>query len=240
MDSRSERIAHRFELPLLFAALLTIPAIVIEASSDSGDAQVIASVLNWMIWLAFTTEVVVMLSVVPDRRRWARRHPLEIAIVILTPPFGPAALQSARVLRLLRLMALAKLMREVLSPEGLKWAGFLTLLVVLASAGAFAAIEDGHHDDPINLWDGLWWATTTVTTVGYGDLSPATDAGKVIAMVVMVSGIGFVAMLTAAVAERFVRRDVQHVEHSESHGQAAIVARLDDISERLARLEARL
>jgi voltage-gated potassium channel len=48
-------------------------------------------VLNWMIWLAFVAEVVIMLRVVPDRGRWLRDHPLDLAIVIFTPPFLPAA-----------------------------------------------------------------------------------------------------------------------------------------------------
>jgi voltage-gated potassium channel len=137
---------------------------------------------------------------------------LEIAIVVLTPPFGPAALQSARALRLLRLlrpMALGKLMSRVLSPQGLRWAGFLALLIVIAGAGRFTAVEQSHHDPPITVWDGLRWAVTTVTTVGYGDVDVETDVGRVIAMAIMLAGIGFVVMLTAAAAERFVVRGVE-------------------------------
>jgi voltage-gated potassium channel len=197
-------------------------------------------VLNWIIWLAFTAEVVIMLAVVRDRRAWIRAHLLEIAIVLLTPPFGPAGLQSARalrLLRLLRLMALGKLMSRVLSPQGLRWTAFLTLLIVIAGAGGFTAVEQGHHHPPINVWDGLWWAVTTVTTVGYGDVTVQTDAGRVIAMVIMIAGLGFVAMLTAAAAERFVVRDVAQSDHDASAAHADVLARLDEISARLSRLE---
>ena len=182
-----------------------------------------------------------MFSVVPDRRVWMRRHPLEIAIVVLTAPFGPTALQSARalrLLRLLRLLALGKLVGRVLSPRGLRWAGFLTLLIVLAGAAGFTAVEQGHHHPSINFWDGLWWAVTTVTTVGYGDITVKTDAGRVIAMAIMLAGIGFVAMLTAAAAERFVVRDVERSEHDASAAHSELLARLDDIAARLGRLEA--
>jgi len=48
---------------------------------------------NWSIWLAFVAEVVIMLLVVPDRGLWLRDHPLDLAIVVLTPPFVPASLQ---------------------------------------------------------------------------------------------------------------------------------------------------
>lgn len=240
MDERSERIAARLEPPLLLAALLTIPALVIEGSSADSDAQTVASLLNWIIWLAFTSEAVIMLAVVPDRRAWLRGHLLEVAIVVLTPPFGPAALQSARalrLLRLLRLMALAKLMSRVLSPQGLRWAAFLTLLIVIAGAAGFTAVEQDHQDQSFNLWDGLWWAVTTVTTVGYGDVPVSTDVGRVIAMAIMLAGIGFVAMLTAAAAERFVVRDVEQSDHDAAAAHAEVLARLDEITARLARLE---
>lgn len=59
-------------------------------------------------------------------------------------------------------------------------------------------------------WDGIWWAATTVTTVDYGDLQVKTDSGRIIAICIMFVGIGFVALLTAFIADRFIQsqRDV--------------------------------
>ena len=57
----------------------------------------VADVLNWAIWLAFVFEAVVMLRVVPDKKVWLRKHPLEVAIVLVTPPFLPASLEAARI-----------------------------------------------------------------------------------------------------------------------------------------------
>src|SRR5260370_22710064 len=53
--------------------------------------------------------------------------------------------------------------------------------------------------------DALYWALTTMTTVGYGDLSPRTPEGKVVAVIVMLVGIGFIAILTGAIAQAFIR-----------------------------------
>src|SRR3954447_7190422 len=95
---------------MIVAALLVIPAIVLEESSLGGDTgTVIGSILNWIIWLAFLTETVVMLAVVPKKLLWLRRHPLDVAIVVLTPPIVPAGLQSLRVFRLLRVLRLVRL-----------------------------------------------------------------------------------------------------------------------------------
>jgi voltage-gated potassium channel len=94
----SERIAERFERPLLWAAVLTVPVTILQLLPAPDPWRTIADVLNWGIWLAFLAEVVVMLTVVPSRREWVRAHPVEVAIVVLTPPFVSSIVQSARAL----------------------------------------------------------------------------------------------------------------------------------------------
>jgi hypothetical protein len=121
VDERSRQVERRLELPLMIFALLTIPAIALEYADTREPWNSIGIALNWTIWLAFVAEVVIMLRVVPDRRRWLRDHPLDLAIVILTPPFLPPALQAARVFRvllLLRLVRAGTLVRRVFSTEG--------------------------------------------------------------------------------------------------------------------------
>jgi voltage-gated potassium channel len=229
VDERSHEIERRLELPLLAFALLTIPAIALDTPGVGEPWKSIGIALNWAIWLAFVAEVVIMLRVVPDRGRWLRDHPLDLAIVILTPPFLPPALQAARVFRLLRLLRLvraASLARRVFSTEGVRDAAVLTLVAVLGGGAAFAAVEQG-----VSAWDGVWWAITTVTTVGYGDVPVTTDGGRIIGICLMITGIGFVAVLTAAAADRFVRQRRQQ--------ERLIETRLDQIIERLDALEKR-
>jgi len=234
VNERAQAMERRLQWPLLAAALLTIPAIVIEQSNVGEPFDTTAVVLNWTIWTAFLIEIGLMLSVVDDRWRWLRDHPLDVAIVVLTPPFLPAALQATRVfrlLRLVRLMKLAVLSRRLLSTEGVRDAAVFALITILGGGAAFAAVENGHQDHPVSAWDGVWWAITTVTTVGYGDFSPRTLGGRVIAIVVMVVGIGFVAIITAAAAERFMRSREAEAERAE------LRERLDEVLLRLDRIE---
>jgi voltage-gated potassium channel len=76
-------------------------------------------------------------------------------------------------------------------------------LVVVAGA-VQAELNAGEFE---SLWDGIWWAIVTVTTVGYGDLYPTTVSGRIIGIGLMFLGIGFLAVLTATVASQFVKSD---------------------------------
>ncbi len=135
---------------------------------------------------------------------------------------------------------MAKFLRE---PPTVR-AAASTIVAVTGSAvvvgGVLIRIFD--HHEYANVWVGMWWALQTVTTVGYGDVTPAAVAGRVIAAVVMLEGIAFVAILTAAITSAFVARAAKEREADEMRGEAAaeqeIVRRLDDLGLRLEKIEA--
>lgn len=228
MDEGSERIQARFEWPVVFAALLTIPILSIQESGLAQPWEGIGTALNWATWLTFAAEVVVMLWVAPRKRVWLRAHLLDVAITILTPPFAPAAWQAGRAFRLFRLLRLVRVfsVRRLLSLEGIKFAALIAAGTVVIGGAVVASLEQW------TAWDGVWWAVTTVTTVGYGDLKVATDGGRIIAMCIMLVGIGFVALLTAFIADRFIQ------EQREVGGKEdVILGELREIRLRLENLE---
>ena len=247
MEERSKRFERRFELPIVIAALLVIPILVIEQSSPGEPWSTLAVVGNWVVWCMFLAELVVMLAAVPNRSRWLREHPLEVAIVLLTPPFLPASVQMLRVfrlLRVLRLIAAVRYARRLFTLDGLQYGALLALITVLGGGAAFAAVEGSD----VSTWDGVWWALTTMTTVGYGDISPTTDGGRLIAAIVMVVGIGFLTLLIGSVSEKFLTGHLeQEVAEAEAEVEVNVVAAKTEILEevrligtRLKELEARI
>jgi voltage-gated potassium channel len=241
-QERAQRFEQAFEIPMLVAAALVIPLAVLQETSVPHGWKVFGDVLNWTIWSAFLIEALVMLAVVPDRKRWLRQHPLEVAVVVLTPPLLPKALQSLRVLRLLRLirlLALWQIVKRTFTLEGLRYAALATFLILLGGGRAFAAVEKN-----VSIWDGIWWACTTMTTVGYGDIYPHTTAGRIIGIVLMFVGIGFGTVLIAGLAQHFatqkVGEEVKRVEELEVGVEAAerdVLAQLREVRTRLEELE---
>lgn len=101
--------------------------------------------------------------------------------------------------------------RRLTAGDSLRIASILTVTAVCIAGAAQHAFASGEF---ASLWDGVWWAVTTTTTVGYGDLYPTTVQGRVIGILLMFVGIGFLSLLTASVASRFIR-DERSSEHTE-------------------------
>lgn len=123
-------------------------------------------------------------------------------------------------------------MRAVLSSHGLRYLVAGTASLVLSFGAMFALVEAGVG----SFTEGLWWAVVTVTTVGYGDVTPATPLGRLTGATLMLVGVGFAAATTAAVAARFVVEDEEEVME-ETH---EIRERMDTVQEQLERIEAAL
>jgi voltage-gated potassium channel len=119
--------------------------------------------------------------------------------------------------------------RTLFSPDGLRYAAVATGFLVLVGGASFAAVEKEQH---LSAWDGIYWAVSTVTTVGYGDPRVTTDAGRIIAIAVMLVGIGFVAIITGAVAERFMAQS-RAIRREERH----LTEEVAELRERIQRLE---
>lgn len=120
--------------------------------------------------------------------------------------------------------------RRLTSTSAFRLAALATVFLVVV-AGAIQDLVD-HNEFP-SFWEGVWWASATVTTVGYGDVVPHSVFGRVVGIALMLVGIGFLAVLTATIASAFVKSDRQ----DES---SAILDALQRVEAELAELKTRL
>ena len=207
----SGRVHTPLEPVVLVATLCLIPVLIIEADATSRGWQQFAEVANWVIWAIFAIELAAVLIVASRKRAAFRAHWLDVAIVVLTiPPLGQALawLRLARFIRLARFVVIVaralQAERRLTSGDSLRVAALLTVTAIIVGGAAQQAVAAGEFN---SLWDGIWWAVVTVTTVGYGDLYPKSVAGRLVGMGLMFVGIAFLSLLTAAIASRFVREE---------------------------------
>ena len=115
----------------------------------------------------------------------------------------------------------------------------LATAAVVVLSGILMRFVD--HKEYANVWVGMWWAMQTVTTVGYGDVTPAAVSGRIVATIVMLQGIAFLAIVTAAITSTFVARASKAFQADREEQMTElrqIEARFDELDRRLDRLEA--
>jgi voltage-gated potassium channel len=119
-----------------------------------------------------------------------------------------------------------------------------TAIVVIGSGALMRLID---HREYRSIWAGMWWAIQTVTTVGYGDVTPREPNGRIVATFVMLEGIAFLAIVTASITSTFVERASRDREDDESRYEqrleerlAGMDAELQATREQLARIESLL
>src|SRR5262245_45908236 len=109
----------------MIAALLVIPDLILEEQPLASSWHTVAVVGDWAIWLAFLVEFLAVLLLARDGRAWMRSYPLALPMLVLTPPFAPAAIQALRVFRLLRLLRVVRgfqfISKGLLSLEGVRY-----------------------------------------------------------------------------------------------------------------------
>ena len=185
-------------LAIAFLYGYSYPAFVPDVSPSS---QSILDGIQWVSWIAFAADLLFGVYKSSDKAQFLKKHPLEILAVVL--PF-------LRPLRLLRFISFGTLVFEKVNlgkSIAITFKVIVTALFLTYLAGIeITMAERGKPGATIeSVGDGFWWAITTLTTVGYGDIYPTTTEGRFIAVGLMVSGICVLGFISATVAAWFVK-----------------------------------
>ncbi|MXX85100.1 MAG: two pore domain potassium channel family protein [Acidobacteria bacterium] len=220
------RALRWIDAAVVVAALATVPLVVLEAQGVLTPQTVAA---DWVIWLIFVFDLAA------DFWRGARpaRKGLSLAIVVLSFPLLPGVLALSRLARLARLARVLLIasaagkalpaLQGVVGRSGVRpVVGVLLLSVLVGGALVYVAEPKAVG----SIWNGVWWALVTATTVGYGDIAPVSLLGRIVGGILMLIGIGVFATFGGAVAAYFL--------------ESAPDARLRRIEDRLKRIEERL
>ena len=201
---------------------------------------------DWVIWLFFITETGTLTWLVRDKASYLRGNWMNLLIILMGIPIlwgtetYAAGLRTLRMLIILPLLAnTSTTVRRILVRNHLGTTLVVTLLFTLMAGLLVAGIDPAIG----TVWDGIWWAWVTVTTVGYGDIVPESPAGKVFGAILILFGLGFFSLLTANFSAWFVAREEEELKREEAAelGQLArLEQRLAAVERTLERIDARL
>jgi len=216
---------------LAFVGLLMYPIAV--QTSKVVDANLRAATL--VLWGLFAIDYVVRFALAPYKLTFVKQNVLDLAIVVL-PLLAPlrvfSGLRALRVLRVFTVLAVIaktqRTSRNIVNPQSVGTTLLILLVVISVGAALEFQFERGAAGANITSFgDSLWWAVSTVTSVGYGDKYPVTLEGRGIAALLMLVGISTASLLVAGLTTLFVGQESQH-------DTKAILERLEAIERALA------
>jgi len=226
--------ARRLEWPMVLV-VLWIPFQWYLEETQAIAAE-IATVADWLVWLAFVFETLLLCALVKNRRAYLFGNWLNLVIITGGMPFFwhipplVGLLRSFRlVLVIILLVRLSKSARKLLARHQLGNTLAVAFFTMLLSGVIVSRIDPSIG----TVWDGMWWAWVTMATVGYGDVVPHSAAGRLFGSLLILFGVVLLSLLTANLAAFFIGSDVEKVEKEEKEADRL----LKEISARLDRIE---
>ena len=200
-----------YEIVMALLAILVVAILVIELVYNvPKNITITLSIMDNSILVIFAIDYFTRLFLAKDKAKFFKSNVIDlISIIPLNSVF-----QSIRILRLSKLLKFIKIFRAIslllkfkkymdkfLKTNNFNYIIWITLITLFVGAIGI------HFAEGISFGNALWWSFVTISTVGYGDISPQTTIGRIIAGIVMLTGIGFLGMLTATIATFFLKRD---------------------------------
>lgn len=218
-DTRAGKL---FDAVVLVLIAASVTVVVLESSpgvrARYGDEML---VLEWIFTILFTIEYLLRLYSVRRPLRYATSFFGVVDLLSVVPTYlsvlipGAQSLLVIRILRLLRIFRIFKLSNYV-SESGQLWTALqasrrkilvflFTVMTVVVIVGAMIHVIEGPENGFTSIPTGIYWAIVTLTTVGYGDISPQTTLGRFLASAVMLMGYGVIAVPTGIVTAEMTR-----------------------------------
>lgn len=206
VDSPREKLIQRWEristLPLAGLAIAYLTLYALEVLADFAPVIIADFIaVNDVIWALFAVDFIVRFSMHDNKIKFLRSNVIE-AISLLLPFF--------RALRMFRVMIaigfLARVGKSLQSRIYFYLGVLLPLTIFICSLGVYEAEHKAVGANINSFGDAVWWATVTITTIGYGDYFPVTIEGRIIAVLLMISGLVLVSLVTISIANWFLQR----------------------------------
>jgi voltage-gated potassium channel len=211
-----------FDIILLILILISTAAVILESvAAVKNSLGPVLRIVEWAITLIFTLEYILRLISVRQPLGYARSFFGIVDLLAILPTWlslvfagthSLAVIRALRLLRIFRILKLAHFIREArLLRSAIKasmgkiivFLGTISTLVIII--GALMYLIEGEENGFSNIPQSIYWAIVTMTTVGYGDIAPATVPGKMLASLVMIIGYGIIAVPTGIVTAELVK-----------------------------------
>jgi voltage-gated potassium channel len=225
----SRRWERATDWPLMVAAVVFLAAHAVPVLDPDLPSRLlgICQWLSWLTWGIFVIDLVVRLALADDRLRYLVRHWYDVLVIVLP------LLRPLRLLRLIPLLSVLnrRAQTRLRGRVAIYVAGGASLLAFCAALAVLDVERSSPDSNITDFGDAIWWAVTTMTTVGYGDRYPVRGIGRLVAFALMVGGIALLGTVTATLASWLVEN--VEAEKEQAEDLQATVRRLEAKVDRL-------
>jgi voltage-gated potassium channel len=218
-----KQIEHHTTAPALVLSVTMLCSLIIPLAVHLPVAyEKLCDRVGWAAWALFTLEYCVRLYAANDRRAFFRENLTDLAVILAALPTPLVAHDDLAfsILRGLRILIvsfeLGKDFSNLCRTRNVPYALAIVVLAVITCGVLGYHFESRQKGSNItDPYDGMWWALTTISTVGYGDKYPQTWPGRFVAIVLMVVGIAFTGIISAALVSVFLRKTELQVDEED-------------------------
>ncbi|MBP3797990.1 MAG: potassium channel family protein [Ruminococcus sp.] len=217
---------------VIMSALAVLAAVLILLDA-TGELTGLAKAVYFVLHGVFAADLAVRVYAAKDKHKFFKQNYWDIIAVlplhgVLPPMPDPKVDAVLSVLDLVRIVAfLSRPLRKAqrfYNTNGFKYVVFATFMTVITGGVLI------HYAEGMDFDDGIWWAFVTATTVGYGDISPSTVYGRLIAMVLMLVGIGLIGSLTSTLTSFFMDKRMKKSSDAVLDTVKAELDRFDELT----------
>lgn len=215
------KAGRRFDLILIFAILLSVVAVILESIEWFGQSYGVAlTTIEWIFTIAFTLEYLVRLYCSPNPRAYATSFYGIVDLLAILPTYISLLVPSANLLLIIRLLRVLRIFRvlkllQYTGEANVLWRSLIkarrkilvflfSVLIVVTIFGSLMYIIEGPIFGFTSIPRSVYWAIVTVTTVGYGDITPHTILGQAIAAMAMLTGYAIIAVPTGIISAELI------------------------------------
>lgn len=229
---KNRKLKAVYEIIMAILAIVVVILLIFDLSYNLPEnVDIIFTITDNIILLIFAVDYFTRFFLAKDKVKFFRSNIIDLIAII---PLN-SAFQSIRILRISKLLKFAKVFKSVSLilkfrkhiDKFLKTNNFNYIIWITLST-LFLGTIGMHFVEGISYGNALWWCFVTISTVGYGDISPVTTIGRIIAGMIMIVGIGFLAMLTGTIATYFLDKNNMSFKNETIEG---IKTRLDNLDE---------